>query len=53
MLGISLFVAVVGRPGPAAALDAFHRFWWLFAALGLASGAMLWTTPGALGRDAR
>lgn len=53
VLGISLFVAVVGRPGPAAALDAFHRFWWLFAALGLASGAMLWTTPGALGRDAR
>jgi EmrB/QacA subfamily drug resistance transporter len=42
VLGISLFVAVLGAPGPAAALNAFHHVWWLFAALGLAAGPVLW-----------
>jgi EmrB/QacA subfamily drug resistance transporter len=42
VLGISLFVAVLGTPGPASALTAFHRVWWLFAALGLAAGLALW-----------
>jgi EmrB/QacA subfamily drug resistance transporter len=38
VLGISLFVAVLGSPGPATIIDAFHRVWWFFAAVGLASG---------------
>ncbi|MGW7237727.1 MFS transporter [Streptomyces sp. NPDC054804] len=45
VLGISLFVAVLGTPTAANAVDSFHRVWWLLAALGLASGALLWT-PG-------
>jgi EmrB/QacA subfamily drug resistance transporter len=42
VLGISLFVAVLGNPGPLGALTAFRHVWWLFAALGLASGLPLW-----------
>ncbi|WP_327233052.1 MFS transporter [Streptomyces sp. NBC_01317] len=41
VLGISVFVAVLGTPGPASAVDAFHRTWWVFAAVGLAAGAVL------------
>jgi EmrB/QacA subfamily drug resistance transporter len=42
VLGISLFVAVLGAPGPLGALGAFRHVWWLFAALGLGSGLVLW-----------
>jgi EmrB/QacA subfamily drug resistance transporter len=45
VLGISLFVAVLGTPGPGQALRAFHDVWWLFGALGLAAGSVLWL-PG-------
>ncbi len=38
VLGISVFVAVLGTPEPVALVDHYHRIWWLFAALGLASG---------------
>jgi EmrB/QacA subfamily drug resistance transporter len=41
VLGISVFVAVLGTPTPATALAHFHRTWWVFAAVGLASGAVL------------
>lgn len=41
VLGISIFVAVLGAPTPATAVDAFHHTWWVFAALGLASGLVL------------
>ncbi|MDX3852366.1 MFS transporter [Streptomyces sp. AK02-01A] len=43
VLGISLFVAVLGAPAPALAIDGFHRVWWVFAAVGLAAGAVLFT----------
>ena len=43
VLGISLFVAVLGTPTAAAAVDSFHRVWWLVAALGLAAGLLMWT----------
>jgi EmrB/QacA subfamily drug resistance transporter len=42
VLGISLFVAVLGTPGPGAILGAYHDVWWLFGALGLAAGSVLW-----------
>jgi len=42
VLGISLFVAVLGTPGPAAAVGAYHHVWALFAAFGLFSGLVLW-----------
>ncbi|MEU1276211.1 MFS transporter [Streptomyces sp. NPDC005799] len=42
VLGISLFVAVLGTPTAGTAVDSFHRVWWLFAALGLAAGLLLW-----------
>jgi hypothetical protein len=45
VLGISVFVAVLGTPTPATALDHFHRIWWVFAAAGLASGAVLLIPP--------
>jgi EmrB/QacA subfamily drug resistance transporter len=41
VLGISAFVAVLGTPPPATAVDAFHHVWWLLAAVGLASGLVL------------
>ncbi|WP_405467840.1 hypothetical protein [Streptomyces canus] len=42
MLGISLFVAVVGNPGPAQAVRAFQHIWWAFGVIGLVSGLMVW-----------
>jgi EmrB/QacA subfamily drug resistance transporter len=42
VLGISLFVAVLGTPAPAAAVGAFHHVWALFAVFGVFSGAVLW-----------
>ena len=42
VLGISLFVAILGSPAPGRALGAFHDVWWLFGALGLAAAAVLW-----------
>jgi MFS family permease len=43
VLGISVYVAVLGTPvTAAAALSAYHRVWWLFGALGLVSGFILW-----------
>jgi EmrB/QacA subfamily drug resistance transporter len=41
VLGISLFVAALGTSTGASALAAYHRIWWVFAALSLASGAVL------------
>jgi EmrB/QacA subfamily drug resistance transporter len=41
VLGISLFVAVLGVPTAATALGDFRRVWWLFAALGLVAGLVL------------
>jgi EmrB/QacA subfamily drug resistance transporter len=41
VLGISIFVAVLGTPTPATVVRDFHRTWWVFAALGLASGLVL------------
>jgi EmrB/QacA subfamily drug resistance transporter len=50
VLGISLFVAVLGVPTPATAVADFHRVWWVFAALGLASGLVLYV-PRLRGRS--
>jgi EmrB/QacA subfamily drug resistance transporter len=41
VLGISVFVAILGTSTAAAAITAYHRAWWVFAALSLASGAVL------------
>jgi EmrB/QacA subfamily drug resistance transporter len=41
VLGISVFVAVLGTPTAATAVSDFHRIWWLFGGLGLASGLIL------------
>lgn len=43
VLGISLYVAVLGTPTATTAVASFHRVWWLFAALGLTAGLILWT----------
>jgi len=40
VLGISVFVAVLGAPAPGQVLEAFQHGWWVFAALGLASGSV-------------
>lgn len=53
VLGISLFVAVLGTPSAATAVAAFHHVWWLFAALGLAAGLALWAPPLYRGAAAR
>jgi EmrB/QacA subfamily drug resistance transporter len=53
VLGISLFVAVLGNPSPATAVTAFHHVWWLFAALGLTAGLTLWAPPLYRGATAR
>jgi EmrB/QacA subfamily drug resistance transporter len=53
VLGISLFVAVLGNPSPATAVTAFHHVWWLFAALGLTAGLTLWAPPLYRGAAAR
>jgi len=42
VLGISLFVAVLGTPGPGRVLGAFHDVWWMFAVMGLVAGFVLW-----------
>lgn len=43
VLGISLYVALLGTPATAsAALAAYHRVWWLFGAFGLVAGLILW-----------
>jgi EmrB/QacA subfamily drug resistance transporter len=41
VLGVSLFVAVLGPTSGAAGIDHFHRVWWVFAAVDLASAAVL------------
>ncbi|MFC1431884.1 MFS transporter [Streptacidiphilus sp. N1-3] len=41
VIGISVFVAVLGTPTPATALADFERVWWVFAAVGLAAGLVL------------
>lgn len=43
VLGISIFVAVLGTPAAGSALDGFHRTWWVFAALGIAGAAVLFS----------
>ncbi|MFC4032186.1 MFS transporter [Streptomyces polygonati] len=42
VLGISVFVAVLGTPGASTAVASFHRVWWVLAAVGLAAGLVLW-----------
>jgi predicted MFS family arabinose efflux permease len=39
VLGISIFVAVLGNQG---GVSGFHHTWWVFAALGLASGLIMY-----------
>jgi EmrB/QacA subfamily drug resistance transporter len=43
VLGISVFVAVLGTPSAATAIRDFDRVWWVFASLGLVSGLVLMT----------
>jgi len=43
VLGISVFVAVLGTPTALTAVRDFHRTWWVFAIVGLASGLVLLT----------
>jgi EmrB/QacA subfamily drug resistance transporter len=45
VLGVSVFVAILGASTGAAALTAYHRAWWGFAVLSLASGAVLFVPP--------
>jgi EmrB/QacA subfamily drug resistance transporter len=40
VLGISVFVALLGTPQPGSGLATFHRIWWVFAIIGLLSGAL-------------
>ena len=42
VLGISLYVAVLGVPGQASIVESFHRVWALFGSLGLVAGLVLW-----------
>ena len=43
VIGISVYVALLGTPSTAAgALAANQRVWWLFGALGLAAGLVVW-----------
>ena len=43
VIGISVYVAMLGTPRTAAAaLAANQRVWWLFGALGLAAGLVVW-----------
>ena len=42
VLGISLFVAILGTPGPATVLNAYHHVWAVFAAFGAFSGIVVW-----------
>jgi EmrB/QacA subfamily drug resistance transporter len=52
VLGVSLFVAVLG-PTQTATLHDYQRIWWTLGAIGLASGAILLTPklPGSRGPD--
>ncbi|MEU1183916.1 hypothetical protein ABZ464_41130 [Streptomyces sp. NPDC005820] len=50
VLGISLFVAVLGTPTAATAVASFHRVWQVFAALGLTAGLLLWAPRLRRGR---
>jgi len=43
VLGVSVFVAVLGTPTALTVVRDFHRTWWVFAAAGLASGLVLLT----------
>jgi MFS family permease len=54
-LGVALFVAVLGTPGPGEALDRFERVWWLVVAGGVAVtlGALALHRPGQQARPAR
>ena len=45
VLGISVFVALLGAAAGAAEVTAYHRIWLTFAALSLASGAVLFVPP--------
>ncbi len=47
VLGISVFVAILGTPGPAEVLGHFRHIWWVFAGLGLAAGLILLTPTGS------
>jgi EmrB/QacA subfamily drug resistance transporter len=42
VLGISIFVAVLGVPTARTVVADFHRTWWVFGALGLASALLLY-----------
>ena len=44
VLGISVFVAVLGTPTPATAVADFHRTWWVLVALSVAAG-LVWVLP--------
>ena len=41
VLGVSIFVAILATSAPAHAVTAYHRAWWVFAALSVASGAVV------------
>ncbi|GAA3438251.1 MFS transporter [Kutzneria kofuensis] len=45
VLGVSIFAAVAGTPGAGATPDAFHHVWWIFGALALAGGLLVWLPP--------
>jgi len=45
VLGISVFVAVLGTPTAVTAIGAYHRIWWVFGAVGLVSGLILLLPP--------
>jgi EmrB/QacA subfamily drug resistance transporter len=38
VLGISIFVAILGSPRPGTVVGTFHDIWWVFALLGVAAG---------------
>lgn len=52
VLGISVFVAVLGAPGAADATAAFHHVWWTFAVMGLASVLALYVPHRPVGAPA-
>ncbi|BBA96136.1 putative membrane transport protein [Actinacidiphila reveromycinica] len=50
VLGVSLFVALLGTPAPTALVSAYHHVWWVLGAVGLASGGVLLAEPGRWAR---